>query len=58
MGLPKRLPHIYQLFPICEIPINDVLADGIGKVFEDCNAILDDFLDPSRVKKVVPGETM
>lgn len=52
MALPKTLPLIYYLFPVCG------LGYVIGNLFKDCNSILEDFLETNRLRNVSPGETL
>jgi len=52
------LPLLYQLFSVYEMSNDDGLRDGIGDLFEGCNALPDDFPNSGGVKEIASGEAL
>ncbi|KAM3203104.1 hypothetical protein P3L10_030730 [Capsicum annuum] len=57
-SLFRPLPLLFQSFPVREVSNDDGLGDGIGDLFEGCNAVPEDFPKSSGVKQIAPGEAL
>ncbi|KAF3647602.1 hypothetical protein FXO38_18599 [Capsicum annuum] len=57
-SLFRPLPLLYQSFPVHEMSNDDGLRDGIGDLFEGCNALPDDFPKSSGMKEIASGEAL
>ncbi|KAM3200928.1 hypothetical protein P3L10_033291 [Capsicum annuum] len=57
-SLFRPLPLLFQSFPVREMSNDDGLGDGIGDLFEACNAVPEDLPESSGVKQIAPGEAL
>lgn len=56
--LVKRLPMLYQSFPIPVKPTSDGLEDEIGNLFEEYDVVVEDFLNKTENKTDEPEEKL
>ncbi|PHT74269.1 Photosystem I chlorophyll a apoprotein A2 [Capsicum annuum] len=57
-SLFRPLSLLYQSFPVHKMSKDDGLGDGIGDLFEGCNALPDDFPKSGGVKEIASGEAL
>lgn len=50
----KSLPPLYQSFPVSVKPTSNGLGAGIRNLFEQCDAIMEDFPEKTEIKEDEP----
>ena len=57
-ALVKRIPHLYQSFPVREYAHLDGLEEGICDLFEENDAIIEKEVELAGIRDAEPGEQL